>query len=63
MKHALLERILKHDLDVRSRLLARREELAQMIAVSRRESALNQTYGKTRAVTAVMPRHHEQQGS
>lgn len=43
-KSGILERILAHDLDIRSRLLARREELSRLMAVSRREQALDRFY-------------------
>lgn len=44
-KYTILEHILGHDLEVRTRLMERREELTQMMAVSRRESALERAYG------------------
>lgn len=40
-----LERMLEHDLEIRSRLLEHREELAQAMARSRNERSLNRAYG------------------
>lgn len=44
-KHDILERTLGYDLEIRTRLLEHREELARLMATSRRERALAGTYG------------------
>jgi len=45
-KAELLEAILTDDLAIRELLLARREELGQLMESSRRQRALNRSYGK-----------------
>lgn len=44
-KAELLERILEQDLEIRRSLLARRDELDQLIGSSRQKLALSRTYG------------------
>ncbi|HSP58323.1 MAG TPA: flagellar protein FliT [Halomonas sp.] len=44
-KAELLERILEQDLEIRRSLLARRDELGQLIGSSRQKLALSRTYG------------------
>ena len=44
-KAALLERILEQDLEIRQRLVERRDELARLIGSSRQQLALSRTYG------------------
>lgn len=44
-KAALLEQILEQDLEVRRRLVERREELGRLIGSSRRQQALSRAYG------------------
>jgi len=44
-KATLLERILEQDLEIRQRLVERRDELAQLIGSSRQQLALSRTYG------------------
>ncbi len=51
-KAELLEAILTDDLAIREQLLARRQELGQLIESSRRQRDLNRSYGK-QAITAV----------
>ena len=45
-KAELLEAILTDDLAIRERLLARRQELGQLMESSRRQRDLNRSYGK-----------------
>lgn len=45
LKADLLEKILEQDLEVRRRLLERREELSQLMGTSRRRKALVRAYG------------------
>ncbi|MCH4562973.1 flagellar protein FliT [Halomonas sp. EGI 63088] len=44
-KAELLERILEQDLEIRQRLVARRDELDRLIGSGRRQLALSRTYG------------------
>lgn len=44
-KAALVEEILEQDLETRRHLVARRDELSELIGHSRRQQALNRTYG------------------
>ncbi|PXX96439.1 flagellar protein FliT [Halomonas sp. LBP4] len=44
-KVKLLERILEQDLEIRQRLVARRDELDRLIGSGRRQLALSRTYG------------------
>lgn len=62
-KYTLLENILDHDLNVRSRLIERREELSQLMAVSRRESALGRAYGKNGVMLVGEPPGSEKKQS
>lgn len=43
-KAELLERILEHDVDIRRRLVARRDELGKLIGVSQRQRDLHRAY-------------------
>lgn len=43
-KAELLEHILEHDVDIRRRLVARRDELGKLIGVSQRQRDLHRTY-------------------
>ncbi|WGI25549.1 flagellar protein FliT [Halomonas alkaliantarctica] len=43
-KAELLERILEHDVDIRRRLLLRRDELGKLIEVSQRQRDLHRAY-------------------
>jgi len=45
LKAALLERILEQDLEIRQRLIARRDELDRLIGSSRKQLALSRAYG------------------
>lgn len=51
-KAELLETILANDLVIRERLMARREELGQLIERSRRQRDLQRTYGRQGASVA-----------
>lgn len=44
-KAELLERILENDLEIRRHLIQRRDELGELIGVSRRQRDLQRTYG------------------
>lgn|SRR5690554_6865939 len=44
-KAALLEQILEQDMEIRQRLVQRRDELGQLIGSSRRQQALSRAYG------------------
>lgn len=54
-KHALLERTLDHDLEIRTRLMEYREALARQIACSRRRQASAGTYGAVGIATRAAP--------
>ncbi len=43
-KAELLERILEHDVDIRRRLVARRDELGKLMGVSQRQRDLHRAY-------------------
>jgi len=43
-KAELLERILEHDVDIRRRLVARRDELGKLIGVTQRQRDLHRAY-------------------
>ncbi|XKE45418.1 flagellar protein FliT [Halomonas organivorans] len=51
-KAELLERILDNDLEVRERLIRRRDELGELIGTSRRQRDLQRAYGSGRVVAA-----------
>lgn len=44
-KAALLEQILEQDMEIRRHLVARRDELGELIGSSRRQQAVNRAYG------------------
>ncbi len=44
-KSALLERILENDLEIRRRLIERRDELGELIGTTRRQRNLRRAYG------------------
>lgn len=56
-KAALLERILEQDMEIRRRLVERRDELGRMIGSSRRQQALSRAYGPQRGEIAVDADH------
>lgn len=58
-KAELLEHILEHDVEVRRQLVARREELSQLINVSERERRLHRAYGPQKGATDAFYTHHE----
>lgn len=61
-KREILQRILTYDRDTRHSLLARRDELARLMAVSRRERDLGRAYGAVAGtVAAVGPRTEKEQ--
>ncbi|ATJ84640.1 flagellar protein FliT [Halomonas beimenensis] len=51
-KAELLERILDNDLEVRQRLIRRRDELGELIGTSRRQRDLQRAYGSGRVLAA-----------
>lgn len=54
-KYDILERTLDYDLEIRTHLMAHREELGQVLASSRRERALAGAYGVARPVAVGGP--------
>lgn len=56
-KAALLERILEQDMEIRRRLVERRDELGRMIGSSRRQQALSRAYGSQQDVVQVEAGH------
>lgn len=52
-KAALLEQILEQDMEIRQRLISRRDELGELIGSSRRQQALNRAYGPQRGPIAM----------
>jgi flagellar protein FliT len=55
-KYRMLERTLDYDLEIRTCLLEHREELSRLMALSRRERALSQAYGRPVAAAMNSPR-------
>lgn len=58
-KYRVLERTLDYDLEIRGRLLDHREELSRLMALSRKEQALSQSYGAVGAATKGLRRPNE----
>lgn len=56
-KAALLERILEQDMEIRRRLVERRDELGRMIGNSRRQQALSRAYGPQQGAVPVDAGH------
>ncbi len=54
LKREILQRILTHDQATRHSLVARRDELAQLMAVSRRERDLGRAYGAVAGTLATV---------
>lgn len=52
-KAELLERILEHDVDIRRRLVARRDELGKLIGVSQRQRDLHRAYTPQQGASAT----------
>lgn len=46
-KLALLQQLLIHDQEIQANLIARRDELGELLEVSQRQRKLNQAYGTT----------------
>lgn len=53
-KAELLERILDQDLEIRQRLIERRDELDRLIGSSRQQLALSRTYGPQQAASETI---------
>lgn len=53
-KAELLERILDQDLEIRQRLIERRDELDRLIGSSRKQLALSRTYGPQQAASETI---------
>ncbi len=53
-KAALLERILEQDLEIRRRLIERRDELDRLIGSSRKQLALSRTYGPQQGTSVTI---------
>ena len=51
-KAELLESILEHDVDIRRRLVARRDELGKLIEVSQRQRDLHRAYAPQQGAAA-----------
>ena len=56
-KAELLERILEHDVDIRRRLVVRRDELGRLIEVSQRQRDLHRAYAPQQGNTVVFDSH------
>ncbi|MFO8044611.1 MAG: flagellar protein FliT [Halomonas sp.] len=56
-KAALLEGILEQDMEIRQRLVERRDELGRMIGNSRRQQALSRAYGPQQGAMPVDAGH------
>lgn len=52
---ALLEQVLEHSAEIQRHLLARRDELSQLIADSRRKQDLDRAYGSTLGAEQLKP--------
>ncbi|CAH1042569.1 flagellar protein FliT [Halomonas sp. TD01] len=52
-KAELLESILEHDVEIRRRLVARRDELGKLIGVSQRQRSLHRAYAPQQGETAL----------
>lgn len=52
-KAELLENILEHDVDIRRRLVARRDELGKLIGVSQRQRDLHRAYAPQQGAAAA----------
>ncbi|WP_447927616.1 flagellar protein FliT [Vreelandella sp. EE27] len=51
LKAELLERILEHDVDIRRRLVTRRDELGKLIGASQKQRDLHRAYAPQQGVT------------
>lgn len=56
-KAVLLEQILEQDLEIRRRLVERREELGRLIGSSRRQQALSRAYGPQQGGSPIDAAH------
>lgn len=56
-KAALLEQILEQDMEIRRHLVARRDELGELIGSSRRQQALNRAYGPQQGARPIDASH------
>ncbi|MCP1314800.1 MULTISPECIES: flagellar protein FliT [unclassified Halomonas] len=52
-KAELLERILEHDVDIRRRLVTRRDELGKLIGVSRKQRDLHRAYAPQQGLDSL----------
>lgn len=56
-KAALLEQILEQDMEIRRHLVARRDELGELIGSSRRQQAVNRAYGPQQGTKPIDARY------
>ncbi|MGA4493953.1 flagellar protein FliT [Vreelandella venusta] len=59
-KTELLESILEHDVEIRRRLVARRDELGKLIGVSQRQRSLHRAYAPQQANAALFDSDQEE---
>ncbi|MCD6005593.1 MULTISPECIES: flagellar protein FliT [Halomonadaceae] len=60
-KTELLESILEHDVEIRRRLVARRDELGKLIGVSQRQRSLHRAYAPQQGDTAFFDTGSDQE--
>ena len=58
-KYRMLERTLDYDLEIRTCLMEHREELSRLMALSRKERALSQSYGAVGIAALGSPQLNE----
>ncbi|UQI40777.1 flagellar protein FliT [Vreelandella venusta] len=59
-KTELLESILEHDVEIRRRLVARRDELGKLIGVSQRQRSLHRAYAPQQANATLFDNDQEE---
>ncbi len=62
-KAELLESILEHDVEIRRRLVARRDELGKLIGVSQRQRSLHRAYAPQQANATLFDSDQEEEAT
>ncbi|AZM94262.1 flagellar protein FliT [Vreelandella venusta] len=62
-KTELLESILEHDVEIRRRLVARRDELGKLIGVSQRQRSLHRAYAPQQANATLFDSDQEEEAT
>ncbi|GEK50578.1 flagellar protein FliT [Vreelandella venusta] len=62
-KTELLESILEHDVEIRRRLVARRDELGKLIGVSQRQRSLHRAYAPQQANATLFDNDQEEEAT